>query len=1236
MFGLRFAGGIKSAMAELRRTGELPPGIAEMAGSGAEREAVQFLVALAADIAGARTSLRALAEGREAAVANGGLFGDELHALADRERRVRAGVERLAAGDTSLKLEGRGAQDGLTRAIDSVADTLRNAAEQADALALGDYRAEFKPRGAGDRLGHSLSELTRTLRVLAEAAAKIATGNTTEKVGVKGPNDLLGRSVNHVVDTLRDAAEQADAIAKGDYRADVKPRGPDDRLGSALAEMTITLRGVTDICRSVSTGNTRRLLASKGKNDALAASFNRLVRSLRDAAAQAERVAEGDFSAEIEGRNAQDRLGIALFRMTKALRDAQRERERALYLADGLAEIASSLRIEKSGATMANELVALLARSVNAQVGALYSAGPDGAMRLTGSFAFARRKRHDAVVEEGAGLLAQALLEKQMIVVERAPPGYLTVSSGLGEAEATTVLVLPLVYAGEVVGAIELGSFDRFTEQRVELLRQAAEPIAIALNTLRSRTRLEDLLARTQTQAEELQTQQEELRSANEELEANAERIRASEEELRQQTEELQATNEELEEKTALLERRGADLEALRAGLEDKAASLEEAGRYKSQFLANMSHELRTPLNSLLLLAHDLVENRPGNLDGEQLESLAVIQRGGKELLALINDVLDLAKVEAGKLDMAVEQVDVEALLERVRTQLLPMARERQIRLEVSLAAGAPRAVETDEHRLVQILKNLISNGIKFTEEGSVKVEASATTHAGRPALRISVRDTGIGIPSEHQSRVWEAFQQVDGSTSRKYGGTGLGLTISRELAARLGGTLSLKSDPAHGSTFALTIPLTVPEAPVAGAPGAVEAAPRPSPRPSAGVAPGAARAPTARSLLIIDDDPTFARTVCRLAERRGFATTHVSTAEEGLESTRQRPPTAIILDLGLPDMNGRELLRLLKADASTRDIPIYVVSAADPDATLLAEGALGQLQKSGDPSQLNPVFEQLEAVLGLRPRRVLLVEDDLATTNVLRKTIERRGIEIVTARDGASALAELAHPEGIGCIVLDLGLPDIRGEQLLREVRATLGAAMPPVVVHTGRALAKEEVYALEAISESIVIKGAASSDRLLDEITLFLHAVGEAADTRNGPSVSINPELGLGGKKVLLVDDDVRNTFALAKVLRAKDVEVFMADNGKLALERLAEHPDIDLVLMDIMMPIMDGYEAIRRIREQPAYARLPVIAVTAKAMSDDRAKVLAAGANDYLPKPIDVPRLVSLMRVWLAQVS
>jgi len=921
------------------------------------------------------------------------------------------------------------------------------------------------------------------------------------------------------------------------------------------------------------------------------------------------------------------------------------------WLRGAQTELASETVGQLTAQDLGRKVLTFLARQLGSVVGAMYVREADGSLHRVASYGFSREAGNaPQVLAPTEGLLGQAATERRLIVVEPVAADYLKVNSGLGEGAPAAAVLIPVAHEGSVNGMIELGLLRAPDERSLALMHAIGDAVGGSMAAARYRERLQEVLAETQQLNEELQAQQEELRTANEELETQSRALRESQANLENQQAELEQTNSQLSERTEALDLRNAALRHAQRELETRAEELQRTSRYKSEFLANMSHELRTPLNSALILAKLLADNPRGNLTDEQVRFAGSIYASGNDLLTLINDILDIAKVEAGKLEMAPQAVPLAQLAESLRMTFAPLAADRKLAFHLDLQPGAPATLVTDRQRVEQILKNLLSNAMKFTERGHVTLTIAAGEEGG---ACFAVADSGIGIAPDQQALIFEAFQQADGTTSRRYGGTGLGLSISRDLTRLLGGTLRVQSTPGQGSTFTLALPadldrpLADAEAPaVPPAAAAATVAPAEPPVPAAPPATAAVPAPTfaddrtlprdgTRRVLVIEDEPQFAHILYDLAHELGYRCVVAHGAADGFSLATQMQPDAILLDMRLPDSPGLAVLQRLKDDPLTRHIPVHAISALDQSEAALHMGAIGYARKPATRAQLKAVFDRLEEKLAQKVKQVLLVEDDALQRDSVVHLIGDGDddVAITAVATGEEALV-LLRERVFDCMITDLRLPDMQGSELLKRMTAEEICAFPPVIVYTGRNLTRDEEAELLRYSRSIIIKGARSPERLLDEVTLFLHKVESAMSSERQDMLKSarGRDRVFEGRRILLADDDVRNIFALTSALEQRGAAVEIARTGREALDKLARVSDIDLVLMDVMMPEMDGLEATRRLRQDPRWRKLPVIAVTAKAMKDDHEQCLAAGANDYLSKPVDLDRLFSLLRVWM----
>ncbi len=916
------------------------------------------------------------------------------------------------------------------------------------------------------------------------------------------------------------------------------------------------------------------------------------------------------------------------------------------WLQTGSMQLSEKMAGEKTVIDLTSEILNHLASYTNAQAGAFYLLEENILTFQNGYAVKADSIRNK--IESGNGVTGQAAESKRTVLATDIREEDFVITFGLGEVRPRSIVAFPVIFEGSVKGVIELGAFTDFTERDLQLFNTIAEPVGIALNTAQSRARLQELLEETQAQSEELQAQHSELENLNTELEAQAEKLQASEEELKVQQEELMETNSELQERSKLLEEKNDLILQRNLEIQKKSEELALSARYKSEFLANMSHELRTPLNSILLLSRLLGENNDTNLKPEQVEFANVIQSSGNSLLMLIDDILDLSKIESGKMELEYEVVPISEIARDMQMMFEPMAREKGVEFRIVREQRAPGEIETDKLRLEQIIKNLISNAIKFTEKGSVELAFSAPEEL-TGYLNIRVTDTGIGIPQEKQLLIFEAFQQADGSTRRKYGGTGLGLSISRQLALLLRGDITLTSEHGKGSTFILSIPVnpsTVEQqepveqlSPVADT---ETTATEPSlPEPYEFIA-GHIPAdmpddrdevqPGDKVMLIVEDDTGFAHALVDFTRRKGYKAIVAVRGDHGVELARRYLPAGILLDIQLPVKSGWEVMEELKKDKLTRHIPVHIMSSHSVKKQSISLGAIDFINKPVALDQMNSVFEKIEYYLKKDNKQVLIIEDNTKHAEALSYFLSTHNISARISANIEQGLETLQQKEA-DCVILDMGVPDMNAYSTLESLKKNKGLEHLPVIIFTGKSLSRSEEMRIKQYADSIVVKTAHSYRRILDEVSIFLHLMEEHKKKEGGAPPRMKPlaEI-LKGRKVLMADDDVRNIFSLTRVLEQHQMQVVPAINGKEALELLKREKDIDIVLMDMMMPEMDGYETIGKIRANSVWKKLPVIAITAKAMAGDREKCIQAGADDYISKPVDMDQLVSLLRIWL----
>jgi CheY-like chemotaxis protein len=950
------------------------------------------------------------------------------------------------------------------------------------------------------------------------------------------------------------------------------------------------------------------------------------------------------------GRTELDDMGRAL----QILKEASQHLESQRWIKAGVATIGALGQAVATPRDLARVAVETLVRLTGAGTATFYLWNEESQLlERAGSWAHGERKHLSATIRPGEGLVGQCLLEKAAIVLTEVPDDYIRVSSSLGDALPRVILAAPACSNSGVVAVVELGSFTPFTEAQRTLIDEALPLLALNIEIMDRTERTRILLERSQMQAqalaaseEELRAQSDALQSSNEDLRAKsqilqeqAEELRASEEELRASDEELRNQREELQTVNDVLVERSRALEVSREEADRRALEVEVASRYKSEFLANMSHELRTPLNSLLILAKSLADNENEHLDGEETECAHIIHESGTQLLRLINDILDLSKVEAGKMELVEGDIDVERQRTYVERRFKRLAEARRLKFSVIVEGGLPQVVRGDLGKMEQVLNNLVGNAIKFTQSGAVTVRLRAaappaavvlgvgTRVPASTALCIEVEDSGIGIPADKIDRIFVAFEQIDGSSSRQFGGTGLGLTIARRLAVLMGGDITVESQHGKGSLFRLWLPLVAADesaGPVVAAAPVDEVVTPLAPVRTDVADDRESIVAGDRIILVVEDDGKFARIVRDLSHKRGFKCLVANDGRTGVELATRWRPIGIVLDIGLPEMDGWQVMEALKQSPVTRHIPVHIMSAAEGNLRGLGLGAVGYLTKPVDKGDINAAFDKILHFADGQPRRLLLVDDDANTRMAVRHLLEGEAAEVVEVGSGEEALERLGT-DHFDCMILDLGLPGISGMQVLDHA-AISGMQLPPVIVYSARELSADENLKLHQYTDSIVIKGARSPERLQDEVALFLHSVHAGPPA---PAVAGD----FSGRTVLVVDDDMRNVFALSKVLRARGFNVVMAQDGARALAQLEQSAAaIEIVLMDIMMPGMDGYATIRAIRAQERFASLPIIALTAKAMRGDREKCLEAGANEYVSKPVDVDGLLVTMRAML----
>jgi HAMP domain-containing protein/signal transduction histidine kinase/CheY-like chemotaxis protein len=1192
--------------------------------------------------------------------------------LTDQVRNIATVTTAVANGDLSKKItvDVKGEILELKLTINTMVDQLNSFASEVTRVARevgteGKLGGQAEVKGVAgtwkdltDSVNFMADRLTNQVRGIAKVVTSVANGDLKRKLTVDAKGEIaeLADTINGMIDTLATFADQVTTVARevgveGKLGGQANVPGAagtwkdlTDNVNQLAANLTTQVRAIAEVATAVTKGDLTRSIAvaAQGEVAALKDNINEMIRNLKDTT---QKNAEQD------------------------------------WLKTNLAKFSRMLQGQKDLLTVGRLILSELAPVVSAQQGVFYimdtSKADDPALKLLASYAYKERKNIDNRFRMGEGLVGQCALEKEKILLTHVPNDYIKITSGLGEAKPLNIIVLPIVFEGAVKAVMELASFDRFNPTHETFLDQLTESIGIVLNTIEANMRTEDLLKQSQSLAKELQSQQEELQQTNAELEDKA-RL--------------------LADQNVEVERKNQEVEQARQALEEKAKQLALTSKYKSEFLANMSHELRTPLNSLLILSDQLSKNAEGNLSPRQVEFSKTIHSSGNDLLTLINDILDLSKIESGTVVVDVGEVPFRDLNDYVDRTFRHVADSKKLEFLVNLGPDVPRSIHTDAKRLQQILKNLLSNAFKFTERGSVTLDIRHVTdgwHAendslnrARSVLSFSVTDTGIGIPPEKQQIIFEAFQQADGSTSRKYGGTGLGLAISREIAGLLGGEIKLTSTPNAGSTFTLYLPHQYsppkPRRAVSSAP-AAEASPalppagdgqsaRPGDPPHAQVPPppqqhytlpplpagGAAAAtggpggpaaqefaddaanigPDDRVLLIVENDANFVGVLMDMAHEAGFKALVAPRGATALHMARERRPDAITLDINLPDIDGWRILGRLKDDDATRHIPVQVITTDEEAERALRLGAMGAMTKPiKTKEQLDRTFAKINAFLTPRTRRALLVEGDAAKRDRMADCVAGPDVEVVAAESADAALQAIADAAAgeklFDLIVCDVDVPGrARGFDLVDELHERPETREVPLIVYSDRELSKKEELHLKRLTQTTVLKDVRSPERLVDEACLFLHRrVGDLPDDKRAMLDRLHrADTVLAGKKVLIVDDDPRNIFAMTSILEPHQMQIPFAETGKSAIEMLQKDAEIDIVLMDIMMPDMDGYETMRAIRKLAKFRSLPIIALTAKAMKGDREKCIEAGASDYISKPVDTEQLLAMLRVWL----
>ncbi|MDB5048094.1 MAG: DNA-binding response regulator, OmpR family, containings and winged-helix [Fibrobacteres bacterium] len=1167
--------------------------------------------------------------------------------LTGQVRNIAQVTTAVANGDLSKKItvDVKGEILELKNTINTMVDQLSSFASEVSRVARevgteGKLGGQAQVRGVGgtwkdltDNVNFMAGNLTNQVRGIAKVVTSVANGDLKQKLAFEAKGEIasLADTINGMIDTLATFADQVTTVAR--------EVGVEGKLGgqASVPGAAGTWKGLTD--------NVNQLAAN-------------LTTQVRAIAEVATAVTKGDLtrSIQVDAQGEVEALKDTINQMIVNLRETTLKNAEQDWLKTNLAKFTQMLQGQKDLLTVTKRILAELAPVVAAQHGVFYLVqytDQEPVLKLMASYAYKERRLVATEFKMGEGLVGQCALEKERILLTNVPTDYIMINSGLGEAPPLSIIVLPVIFEGQVKAVIELASFERFNATHQTFLEQLTESIGIVLNTIEANMRTEDLLKQSQSLAQELQSQQEELQQTNEELEEKAKL---------------------LVEQNAEVERKNREVEQAKQALEEKASQLALTSKYKSEFLANMSHELRTPLNSLLILAQQLSDNVEGNLHTKQIQFAQTIYSAGSDLLTLINDILDLSKIESGTVTVDPTDVSFNEMRQYVERTFRHMADNKNLEFRITIEDDLPSYMNTDVKRLQQVVKNLLSNAFKFTDRGRVDMRIQLAKSGWSPSqnmlnrsrhvVAFSVTDTGIGIHPEKQQLIFEAFQQADGTTSRKYGGTGLGLSISREIARLLGGEIRLRSTPGEGSTFILYLPLDykpLPSAVKKTEDGAFNLLPAPEtgegpesetlsreeyanrlvdrdnwmapPKPQPVTDDRDSIASGDQVVMIVEDDANFSYLLLDVAREKGFKGIVVPWGNSVMTLAREFQPDAITLDLHLPDMDGWSVLARLKEDAATRHIPVHIISVDEEKDRGLRQGALSFINKPATKESLNNAFDSIHEFIAKGVRNLLVVEDNVDQRTAILELISDPDVEVDAVGTGAEALS-LMRSKHFDCMVMDLGLPDMDGFAMIEQIKADPALREVPIVVYTGKDLSTKQEAQLREVAQTIIIKDVRSPERLLDETALFLHRVQKRLPEHKRRMLEQlhQSDALLQGKKVLVVDDDIRNIFAMTSLLERHGMEVITAENGRDAVEIMGKGLHIDAVLMDIMMPEMDGYDTMRAIRQMPQYQALPIIALTAKAMKGDREKCIEAGASDYISKPVDTDQLLSLLRVWV----
>ncbi len=1093
----------------------------------------------------------------------------------------------------------------INKYISNLMSPLSKVTAQLSALSKGEIKKENIHYGSNDEI----SKIVDSTKILVEAiettisqANSVASGDFTKEIELLSKNDKLGLALKDMTSRLKEIANLANTLSVGNYDVNIVTKSSEDRLGIALKEMVKYLENITKVAESIAVGNLDVKYKAKGEDDRLGFAILQMMEYLNSILNQANAITRDDFSNNIEIKSKDDELGFALSTMTDLLRENVQKNKDEIWFSEGISLFNDKLAGLDDTLELSRKAITTLCRYVDASSGVVYKYDKDfEELSLVTSFAYCGDEKRRFKL--GEGIIGQVALEKEQLLIKNIEDDHFEVVSGTITAKAKEVFAFPLVHENELFGVIELMSFESFSKIHKDYLRRASNIFTTTLHTAIQNAQIKKLFKESQEAYEELQVKSEEMQA---------------------QSEELRTSNEQMEEQAKLLQIQNDEIEKAKEEIDKRAGELEQSNQYKSEFLANMSHELRTPLNSIILLSSLLSQNKKDNLNPEDVKKTNVIHESGNELLRLINDILDLSKIESGKMELIVDKIETKELEVRYNDLFEHSAKEKNI--EFRIIDNINGAFFNDRDRLGQIIRNLISNALKFTKEGSITLSFDHNEDENLP-IKISVKDTGIGIAKEKQELIFSAFTQADGSTSRKYGGTGLGLSISKELSHLMGGKISLESIPGEGTTFSILIPSLVDnyEEDIQ-----IKSENIQKEEPSKDN-----ENLSHEQFLIIEDDLEFANILEETLRENGISSLSANSAEEALDIIEEHKIDVAIVDINLPDMNGVELIKKIKENPLNKNTHIQVISGYNRYDHIFDDINLdGYLQKPVSSIQIENTIKNLKEIAKNELKNILIVEDDQRHINALIDYINEEGVYDIKTASSISEAKEFIKENYFDLAIVDLGLNDGSGDEICKLLKETKKDTS--ILIYTGKDLLNEEIDFLNEISDEIIIKNPNSYARLKDEINLFLSkpytTVNKRFEKRIEKPVEIDEVVGLENKKVLIVDDDIKNIFVLNAALQEHNMDISHAKNGQEALDHLKENSDTDIVLMDIMMPVMNGYEAMKAIRADDNLKHLPVIAITAKAMQKDKEEALSAGADDYLTKPIDLNKLIGIISMWL----